>query len=288
MKVKKAMIPCAGFGTRFLPATRAVAKELFPIVDTPALFYILKEAEESGIEEVLIILSERKRQAFERLFEEDEKLNASLVSKHKTSELKLANARFNMKISFVTQPEMTGNGAAIALGEEFACGEPFAVLFGDDVMDAEVPVTKQLMLAYERTNLTVVGCQNTSETIARKCGVMKVREALDDRTCLIDGIVEKPEGVLPSGFVSLGRFILTPDIFDAIRRTKKTEGEIYLTDAIGEVAKTKGACAYLFDARRYDIGDKEGYLEATVDFALKNPATAKAFKEYLKNLKGNL
>lgn len=283
MTVKKAIIPCAGFGTRFLPATKAVPKELFPIVDAPALYYILEEAEASHIEEALIVISPRKRNIC-RLFKADRRLNGLLQSRGKRREFELANRHWDIKISFAVQRKMTGNGMAISVGKKFCDGEPFAVLFGDDIMYTAggKPVTAQLIEAYERTGKTVVGCQRTDEATARKCGVMKVAGAVDDRITNIEGIVEKPEGELPSDLVSLGRFVLTPDIFDAIKTAGKTDGEIYLTDAISELARRGRACACLFDGRRYDIGDKAGYLEAVADFALRDEALGADFREYLK------
>ena len=287
MTVKKAIIPCAGLGTRFLPVTKVVPKELLPIVDTPALTYILEEAERSGIEEVLIVLSPRK-QYIRKLFEADDTLNAQLKSKGDDEAYALANRKFGLNISFSTQRVMNGNGRAIALGRRFAKGEPVAVLFGDDVMftGEGMPVTAQLIKAYEQTGATIVGCQRSPEDVARKCGVMLEGAAVSDRITEVRGIVEKPEGELPGRLVSLGRFIVTPDIYDVVDRTSERQGEVYLTDAISELAKSGGkVCAYEFEARRYDIGDKEGYLEATVEFALRDDRYRDKFKAYLNTLK---
>ncbi len=287
MTVKKAIIPCAGFGTRFLPVTKVLPKELLPIVDTPALSYIVEEAALSGIEEVLIILSPQKLY-IKKLFEPNEPLNEMLLSTGKAREYGLANKKYGVKISYAVQPVMNGNANAIALGRDFAAGEPFAVLFGDDVMytGQGKPVTAQLIDAFERTGgATIVGCQRPSEEVARKCGVMMVREMIDDKLAWIDGIVEKPKGELPSDLVSLGRFVLSNEIFDVVERTPVTDGEKYLTDAIGLLAKEgKKVCACAFDARRYDIGDKEGYLEAIIEFALRDEALSGKFSEYIKNL----
>ena len=200
----------------------------------------------------------------------------------------LANAEIGAKVSFVTQKTMDGNANAIKLCKDFVNGEPFAVLFGDDVMyvkEGEKPVTKQLIDAYYATNgASIVGCQRTSEEVARRCGVMITKSAIDDKTTLIDGIIEKPQSELPSALVSLGRFVLAPSIFDAIERTPYTRGEAYLTDAISILAKEKDVCAYEFCARRYDIGNKEGYLEATVEYALRDKDLDCEFKEYLRNI----
>lgn len=285
MQVRKAIIPCAGFGTRFLPVTKVLPKELLPIVDTPALCYIVDEAVKSGIEEIMIVISPQK-ESIKRLFEPNVRLNEHLLSQGEKEAYELANAEIGAKVSFVTQKTMDGNANAIKLCKDFVNGEPFAVLFGDDVMyvkEGEKPVTKQLIDAYYATNgASIVGCQRTSEEVARRCGVMITKSAIDDKTTLIDGIIEKPQGELPGALVSLGRFVLAPSIFDAIERTPYTRGETYLTDSISILAKEKDVCAYEFSARRYDIGNKEGYLEATVEYALRSNMLKDEFSEYLE------
>lgn len=286
MSVKKAIIPCAGFGTRFLPVTKVLPKELLPIVDTPALSYIVDEAVASGIEEIVIVISPQKED-IRRLFEPNVALNARLEEVDDKESYLLANKSINAKISFVTQETMTGNGNAILLCKEFANGEPVAVLFGDDVMysGSATPVTKQLIDAYEKTGGTIVGCQQTPEDVARRCGVMIVDKPVSDKITKIKGIIEKPQGEIPSKLVSLGRFILSPDIFDAIEKTPETKGEVYLTEAINLLAETKGVYACEFEARRYDIGNKEGYLEATIEYALRDENLKKNFKKYIESIK---
>lgn len=286
MSVKKAIIPCAGFGTRFLPVTKVLPKELLPIVDTPALSYIVDEAVASGIEEIVIVISPQKED-IRRLFEPNVALNARLEEVDDKESYLLANKSINAKISFVTQETMKGNGNAILLCKEFANGEPVAVLFGDDVMysGSATPVTKQLIDAYEKTGGTIVGCQQTAEDVARRCGVMIVDKPVSDKITRIKGIIEKPQGEIPSKLVSLGRFILSPDIFDAIEKTPETKGEVYLTEAINLLAETKGVYACEFEARRYDIGNKEGYLEATIEYALRDENLKKNFKKYIESIK---
>lgn len=286
MSVKKAIIPCAGFGTRFLPVTKVLPKELLPIVDTPALSYIVDEAVASGIEEIVIVISPQKED-IRRLFEPNVALNARLKEVDDKESYLLANKSINAKISFVTQETMNGNGNAILLCKEFANGEPVAVLFGDDVMysGSATPVTKQLIDAYEKTGGTIVGCQQTPEDVARRCGVMIVDKPVSDKITKIKGIIEKPQGEIPSKLVSLGRFILSPDIFDAIEKTPETKGEVYLTEAINLLAETKGVYACEFEARRYDIGNKEGYLEATIEYALRDENLKKNFKKYIESIK---
>ena len=286
MSVKKAIIPCAGFGTRFLPVTKVLPKELLPIVDTPALSYIVDEAVASGIEEIVIVISPQKED-IRRLFEPNVALNARLEEVDDKESYLLANKSINAKISFVTQETMNGNGNAILLCKEFANGEPVAVLFGDDVMysGSATPVTKQLIDAYEKTGGTIVGCQQTPEDVARRCGVMIVDKPVSDKITKIKGIIEKPQGEIPSKLVSLGRFILSHDIFDAIEKTPETKGEVYLTEAINLLAETKGVYACEFEARRYDIGNKEGYLEATIEYALRDENLKKNFKKYIESIK---
>lgn len=286
MSVKKAIIPCAGFGTRFLPVTKVLPKELLPIVDTPALSYIVDEAVASGIEEIVIVISPQKED-IRRLFEPNVALNARLEEVGDKESYLLANKSINAKISFVTQETMNGNANAILLCKKFANGEPVAVLFGDDVMysGSATPVTKQLIDAYEKTGGTIVGCQQTPEDVARRCGVMIVDKPVSDKITKIKGIIEKPQGEIPSKLVSLGRFILSPDIFDAIEKTPETKGEVYLTKAINLLAETKGVYACEFEARRYDIGNKEGYLEATIEYALRDENLKKNFKKYIESIK---
>lgn len=286
MSVKKAIIPCAGFGTRFLPVTKVLPKELLPIVDTPALSYIVDEAVASGIEEIVIVISPQKED-IRRLFEPNVALNARLEEVGDKESYLLANKSINAKISFVTQETMNGNANAILLCKKFANGEPVAVLFGDDVMysGSATPVTKQLIDAYEKTGGTIVGCQQTPEDVARRCGVMIVDKPVSDKITRIKGIIEKPQGEIPSKLVSLGRFILSPDIFDAIEKTPETKGEVYLTEAINLLAETKSVYACEFEARRYDIGNKEGYLEATIEYALRDENLKKNFKKYIESIK---
>ena len=286
MSVRKAIIPCAGFGTRFLPVTKVLPKELLPIVDTPALSHIVEEAARSGIEEVLVIISPQKRY-IRNLFKPNKPLNALLLDKKDEKSFALANRNFGVKVKFAVQSVMNGNGMAVRLGKSFADGEPVAVLFGDDLMytGEGTPVSKQLIDAYESVGgKSIVGCQKTSEAVARRCGVMITGKEISQRTTEILGIKEKPQDELPSNLVSLGRFVLSPSIFDAIDSAPiSANGEVYLTDAITLLAKTEGVCAYEFEGRRYDIGNKEGFLEATVEYALRDENLKAEFEEYLNN-----
>lgn len=288
MQVKKAIIPCAGFGTRFLPVTKVLPKELLPIIDVPALSHIVKEAADSGIEEVLIIISPQKHY-IKKLFEENRVLNEFLQSNGKTEEYKIANLDYGVKVKFAVQRKMNGNGMAVYIGKEFVGDEAFAILFGDDVMYTGdgTPVTKQLIDAYQTTGgHNIIGCQQMSEDVARRCGVMIDGKRLAPNITEVKGIVEKPKGELPGRLASLGRFVVNAEIFDAIKCCKKgKDGEVYLTDAFNVLAANgKNVSACEFEARRYDIGNKEGYLEATVEYALRDEKLKDEFLRYLKTL----
>ena len=283
MKVSKAVILCGGFGTRFLPATKVMPKELMPIVDKPALWYIVEEVASAGIKDLLIIIAEGK-ESIKNLFVENERLNNHLRAKGLDDLMKVANRDFGVNITFKMQQSQKGSGDAVYLAKDFADGEPIAVLFGDDVIytgDGD-SVIKQLIDAYDCTRKTVVGVQKTAEDVARRCGVMEIVGEVG-RITAITGIIEKPTGALPSELVSLGRFVITPNVFDAIETTALSrDGEIYLTDSITKVARDNGAVACTFEGRRYDIGNKQGYLEAVVDYALRDEKLSTEYREYLK------
>ena len=285
-KVTKAVIPCAGFGTRFLPATKAIPKEMFPIIDIPSLQLIVKECVDSGITDVLIIISDRKQSIIDH-FSEEKKLEHQIRKVNKPDLLAKVQEPTNMaNIKFTYQYVMNGTANAVLLAKEFANGEPFALLYGDDLMYAEKePVTKQLINAYEKVERTIVGCQSLPKELAIKYGVV-VPGVVDGRLTEIKGFVEKPPiEKCPSTLASLGRYVLSPDIFDYIDETPVSpNGEKYITDTIQILADKVGAYAYDFEARRYDIGDKVGLVEALVEFGLRNPETKARLTEYLKNL----
>lgn len=286
-KITKAVIPCAGFGTRFLPATKAIPKEMFPIIDIPSLQLICQECVDSGITDILLIVSVSK-DCIKEHFSTNERLEDLLKSTNKTELLDMVQsinkmANFHYTIQYV----MNGTANAVYLAKDFANGEPFALLYGDDLMYVGngTPVTKQLIDAYEKTGKLIVGCQSMPREEATKYGVVDPGK-VDGRLTEIKGFVEKPPiDKLPSTLASLGRYILTPDIFEVIEKEKDdTKKEQYITDSILTIAKTKGAYAYDFVGRRYDIGDKEGFIEATIEFGLRHKETKEKLKKYLKNL----
>ena len=284
MKVTKAVIPAAGLGTRFLPSTKAVPKEMMTIVDKPALHYIVEEAVLSGAKDVLIILNEGK-ECINTYFAPSKVYDA--LKKPGLEELN--DLLSSVKFHYATQKVLNGNGSAILLAEEFSGGDPVAVLFGDDIIyNPEKPATKQLIDAFIKTGgKTIVGCQRREPEEAIKYGVISF-SSMSDRLAKIDDIVEKPPlSELPSDLCSLGRFVLPYSMFATLAVTPLDRGEIILANAIRSILKTEGAYAYDFEGIRYDIGDKFGYLQANVEYALRSPFGDKV-KTYLKELTDTL
>jgi UTP--glucose-1-phosphate uridylyltransferase len=286
LTVKKAVIPAAGLGTRFLPVTKSVPKEMLPVVDKPAIQYIVEEAAAAGIREILIIIN-RGKKCIEDHFDKNYELEDTLKRFNKLDELKIASmSGLDADFTYIRQREPRGSGAAVGLAKSFVGNEPFAVLFGDDVIYNDgKPCIAQLVEAYEKTRLSVVGVQNVSDETALRCGVIK-KGAVKGRYTEIKGIVEKPANKesMPSNLASLGRFVLTPDIFDALDRTTLRNNEIFLTDAIDIVAREAGAYAYEFDGTRYDLGDKAGFLIANIEYALRDKKIGGTIRKYLDGM----
>lgn len=284
-KVKKAVIPAAGLGTRFLPATKAQPKEMLPIVDKPTLQYIIEEAVESGIEEILIITG-RNKKSIEDHFDKSVELELELEQKGKKELLEIVQGISNMiNIHYIRQKEPRGLGDAIYCARHFIGDEPFAVMLGDDIVDNEVPCLKQLINAYEEYRTTILGVQKVDTKDTNKYGIIAAKH-IEDKVYKVKDLVEKPEpGKAPSNIAILGRYIITPEIFDILEDLPTGKGgEVQLTDALKELAKKEAMYAYNFEGRRYDVGDKLGFLEATVDFALKRPELRDEFINYLKQL----
>lgn len=259
-KVRKAVIPAAGHGTRFLPVTKAIPKEMLAIIDRPALQYVAEEAAASGIEEILIIIS-REKDVIKHYF--------SAECEHSVAERDLNALLRRVKFSFVYQDVADGTAGAVSLAKEFTGDEPFAVMYGDDVVinDGGKPCLKQLIEAYEQTERTVLGVQNRPPEEAAKYAVIK-KGAENGRLTEVLDIIEKPSpDNMPSTLSSLGRYILTPDIYEAINRAPVFRGEKYLTHAI-DLLTEKGVYACDFEGTRYDIGDKFGFLQANVELGL--------------------
>ena len=284
-KIKKAVIPAAGLGTRFLPATKAQPKEMLPIVDKPTLQYIIEEAVASGIEEILIITGKNKK-SIEDHFDKSVELELELEQKGKTELLEIVRDISQMvNIYYIRQKEPKGLGDAIYCARSFIGDEPFAVMLGDDIVDNDVPCLKQLMSAYEEYRTTILGVQTVAPEDANKYGIINARY-IEDNVYKVKDLVEKPEpGKQPSNIAILGRYIITPEIFEVLENQAPGKGgEVQLTDALKTLSKKEAMYAYEFKGRRYDVGDKLGFLEATVDFALKKPELKDSFMDYLKKL----
>ena len=289
MKIRKAIIPAAGLGTRFLPATKAQPKEMLPIVDKPTIQYIVEEAIQSGIEDILIITGRNKR-AIEDHFDKSVELELELKKKNKESLLNLVEDISNMvNIHYIRQKEPKGLGHAIYCAKSFVGNEPFAVLLGDDIVDSEVPVLKQMIDQYERYNCSIIGVQEVPYEDVDKYGIVDAA-IIEDRLYKAKDLVEKPKKEkAPSNIAILGRYIITPRIFEILENTPPgAGGEIQLTDALKTLLNYEAIYAYNFIGKRYDVGDKLGYLMATVEYALKREDLSEPFKRYLLELVDNL
>lgn len=286
MSVKKAIIPAAGLGTRFLPATKAQPKEMLPIVDKPTIQYIIEEAVASGIEEILIITGRNKR-AIEDHFDKSVELEYQLEQNNKTELLEEVRKISNMAdIHYIRQKEPKGLGHAISCAKTFVGNEPFAVMLGDDVVDSQVPCLRQLIDCYNEYKTTILGVQKVPENETSKYGIVDGFN-IENRVYKVRNLVEKPSiEEAPSNIAILGRYIITPEIFNILENTPPGKGgEIQLTDALKTLISHEAMYAYDFEGRRYDVGDKFGFLQATVEFALKKPDLREPFLKYLSTLK---
>lgn len=285
MKVRKAIIPAAGLGTRFLPATKAQPKEMLPIVDKPTLQYIIEEAVESGIEEILIITG-RNKKSIEDHFDKSVELELELEAKGKHALLlEVRKISEMVNIHFIRQKEPKGLGHAIYCAKSFIGNEPFAVLLGDDIVYAEKPCLKQLIEIYDVYKTTVLGVQVVADADVNKYGIVKGLH-IEDGVYKVQGLVEKPNYEdAPSNVAILGRYIINPSIFDILEDTEPgIGGEVQLTDALRVLSQKEAMYAYKFKGRRYDVGDKQGYLEATVEYALRRDDLREEFLNYLLDL----
>ena len=287
--VRKAIIPAAGLGTRFLPATKAQPKEMLPIVDKPAIQFIIEEAIASGIEEILIITGRNKR-AIEDHFDRSVELEMLLKAQGKYDLLNLVEEIADVTIHYIRQKEAKGLGHAVLCAKQFVGNEPFAVLLGDDIIDAGVPCLKQLMSVYDDCPGTILGVQEVPRDKVCNYGIVSPVAVKHNLWKAVD-LVEKPAvAEAPSQLAVLGRYILQPEIFAILEQTPPGKGgEIQLTDALRTLAVEKQSVyAYNFEGRRYDVGDKQGYLEATVEYALKRPELRDKFLQYLLKTVGPL
>lgn len=283
--VKKAIIPAAGLGTRFLPATKAQPKEMLPIVDKPTLQYIIEEAIASGIEEILIITG-RNKKSIEDHFDKSIELELELEKSGKTEMLDMVRHISDMiNIQYIRQKEPRGLGHAILCAKSFIGDEPFAVILGDDIVDSKTPCLKQLIDIYYEYNTTIIGVQTIDKKDVNKYGIIQGKY-IDENIHLIKDLVEKPDiETAPSNIAILGRYILKPDIFRILENQKPGKNnEIQLTDALKTLCESQAMYAFEFEGKRYDVGEKFGFLQATVEFALKNNELKDEFLDYLKEL----
>ena len=288
MKIKKAVIPAAGLGTRFLPATKSIPKEMLPIVDKPTIQYIVEEVIASGIEDVLIITG-RNKGSIEEHFDRAVELECNLEKNNKEELLEEVRKISKMvNIHTVRQKNPLGLGHAVYCAKSFVGNEPFAVLLGDDVVDSQKPCLKQMIEVFEQYNSTILGVQPVSWENVNKYGIVSGSK-VNDKIYTVKDLVEKPQvEKAPTNIAILGRYIITPKIFELLENTKKgVGGEIQLTDALKSLCNIEEVFAYIFEGRRYDVGSKIGFLEATVDFALKRDDLKDSFKSYLNKLNLN-
>ena len=289
-RIKKAVIPAAGFGTRFLPATKATPKEMLPIVDKPTIQYIVEEALASGIEEILIISGHAKR-AIEDHFDSAPVLERELEEKGKDDLLAIVRETADINVHYIRQKKMRGLGDAILCAKSFMAGEPFAVLLGDDVVYADAtkgqqPALRQLIDVYDAYGGSVLGCQQVAPEKVSSYGIVAGKEIAGSKLLKVSDMIEKPElSEAPSNIAVLGRYIISPTIFELLEHTAPGRGgEVQLTDALKQLALVEPVWAYCFEGKRYDVGDKLGFLKATVEFALRRPDLGGPFRSYLEEL----
>ncbi|GAF12456.1 UTP-glucose-1-phosphate uridylyltransferase [Bacillus sp. JCM 19046] len=285
-KVKKAIIPAAGLGTRFLPATKAMPKEMLPIVDKPTIQYIIEEAIEAGIEDIIIVTGKGKR-AIEDHFDHSFELEQNLFNKGKTEMLEKVQASSKVEIHYIRQKEPKGLGHAVWCARKFIGNEPFAVLLGDDIVQAETPCLKQLMNQYDEIERSVIGVQSVPDSETHRYGIIDP-ESQNDRLYGVSRFVEKPaQGTAPSNLAIMGRYILTPEIFEFLEKQETgAGGEIQLTDAIQSLNADQNVYAYDFEGKRYDVGEKLGFVLTQLEFALQNDELKDALVEKMQEYVG--
>jgi UTP--glucose-1-phosphate uridylyltransferase len=290
MRVRKAVFPAAGLGTRFLPATKAQPKEMLPVVDKPIIQYGVEEALASGCDQIIIITG-RGKQAIEDHFDVSYELEKMLEERKKTDLLKIVRAISDMiHVSYVRQKEALGLGHAVLMARELVGNEPFAVLLADDIIDADPPCLKQMIDVFNQTQSSVIAIQIIEGRAISAYGVLDVKPAdgrFDGRLYEIRNMVEKPKlEEAPSDLAVIGRYVLTPAVFETLAETKAgVGGELQLTDGMRTLLKKEKMYGYVFDGKRHDAGDKLGFLKATIEFALKRPDLGGPLREYLKGLK---
>jgi UTP--glucose-1-phosphate uridylyltransferase len=288
MHINKAVIPAAGLGTRFLPVTKSMPKEMLPIIDTPAIHYVVKEAVEAGLDDIIIITGRGKR-AVEDYFDESPEMEMHLV-KHKKDDLlrTIREISSMVNVHYIRQKEPKGLPDAILAAEKHIGDEPFAVLLGDDIIISEIPCTKQLIDVYATYHSSVIAVQDVSREKISRYGAVKATEITPSDTELyqVEHIVEKPKiEDAPSTLAAIGRYVFTPEIFDAMKHTKPgVNNELQIADSINLLCESQDVYACAFKGKRYDIGDKLGYIQAIIDFALKNDELKNGVSAYIQHL----
>jgi UTP--glucose-1-phosphate uridylyltransferase len=285
-KIRKAVFPAAGLGTRFLPATKASPKEMLPLVDKPLIQYVIEEAVEAGVESIIIVTG-RGKTAIEDHFDISFELENLLRERGKDAMLEQARAVSEIaRISYVRQKQALGLGHAILQAKDFVEGEPFAVMLADDIVDSDPPLLKQMFEVFEETGAPVIGTMSVAGEAISRFGVLDAEEIRPSVFLVRDMIEKPPFAEAPSDLAIIGRYVLTPDIFDAIEQTQPgAGGEIQITDAMRALLKKRPFYAVRFEGARHDAGDKLGFLIATVEYALKRPDLGPQFREYLRSLK---
>lgn len=279
--VKKAIIPAAGLGTRFLPVTKAMPKEMLPIVDKPTIQYIIEEAIASGIEDLIIVTGKGKR-AIEDHFDHNYELEDNLMRKEKWSLLEKVKATTEVELHYIRQKEPKGLGHAVWCARKFIGNEPFAVLLGDDIVQAETPGLRQLIEQFEETESSIVGVQQVADYETDRYGIVDPI-TIEGRRYQVNSFVEKPKmGTAPSNLAIMGRYVFTPELFQFLDKQEVgAGGEIQLTDAIQMLNEVQPVYAYDFKGKRYDVGEKMGFIQTTIDFALQNEEMKDELLEYL-------
>ncbi|PMC37364.1 UTP--glucose-1-phosphate uridylyltransferase [Bacillus sp. UMB0899] len=283
-KVRKAIIPAAGLGTRFLPATKAMPKEMLPIVDKPTIQYIIEEAIESGIEDIIIVTGKGKR-AIEDHFDHNFELEQNLIEKGKLELFEKVKQSSEINLHYIRQKEPKGLGHAVWCARNFIGNEPFAVLLGDDIVQANVPSLGQLMNEYEKTQSSVIGVQTVGDNETHRYGIVDPGNN-EGRLYQVNNFVEKPApGTAPSNLAIMGRYVFTPEIFKFLEEQEiGAGGEIQLTDAIQKLNTIQRVFAYDFEGKRYDVGEKFGFIQTTIEFALQHEDLKDSLMDFLKEV----
>lgn len=283
--IKKAIIPAAGLGTRFLPATKAMPKEMLPILDKPTIQYIIEEASKAGIEDIIIVTGKHKR-AIEDHFDIQKELETTLLEQGKNKMLEKVTYPTDLaNIFYVRQKEQKGLGHAIYTAKQFIGDEPFAVLLGDDIVESDTPAIQQLADVYYKTKSSVIGVQTVDNSETYRYGIIDPKNVFD-RLIEVQQFIEKPElGTAPSNLAIMGRYIFTPKIFDYLEdQGIGSGGEIQLTDAVERLNQDEQVYAYDFEGKRYDIGETMGFVKTTIEFALKDNNMSKEIKAFISSL----